>query len=102
MFELVLARADGTLGPNLSRSSLDCTTAPVGPPAQLGVYTDGNGFSAIDRFTGDRGSIAYLDWLPSALPYHLLLEPSVIVLGSGAGSDVLRAHSSRRATHATT
>jgi uncharacterized protein (TIGR03435 family) len=33
MFELVLARADGTLGPNLSRSSLDCTTAPVGPPA---------------------------------------------------------------------
>jgi uncharacterized protein (TIGR03435 family) len=32
MFALVLARADGTLGPNLSRSSIDCTTAAVGPP----------------------------------------------------------------------
>lgn len=31
MFALVLARADGTLGPNLSRSSIDCTTAPLGP-----------------------------------------------------------------------
>ena len=32
MFALVLVRADGTFGPNLSRSSIDCTTAPVGPP----------------------------------------------------------------------
>ena len=65
--------------------------APSGPPVQLGVFTDGNGFSAIDRFTGDRASITYLDWLPSALPYHLLQEPSVLVLGSGTGSDVLQA-----------
>jgi spermidine synthase len=67
--------------------------APAGPPAQLGVFTDGNGFSAIDRFTGERASIAYLDWLPSALPYHLLTKPSALVLGSGAGSDVLQAWS---------
>jgi len=33
MFALVIARADGRLGPNLSRSSIDCTTAPSGPPA---------------------------------------------------------------------
>src|SRR6185436_17692317 len=32
MFALVLVRADGTLGPNLSRSSIDCTTASVEPP----------------------------------------------------------------------
>ena len=74
--------------------------APAGPPVQLGVFTDGNGFSAIDRFTGERASIAYLDWLPSALPYHLLQEPSVLVLGSGAGSDVLQAwyHAARAIT----
>lgn len=65
--------------------------APAGPPEQLGVFTDGNGFSAIDRFAGERAAIVYLDWLPSALPYHLLREPSVLVLGSGAGSDVLQA-----------
>lgn len=65
--------------------------APSGPPVQLGVFTDGNGFSAIDRFTGERPAVAYLDWLPSALPYHLLKRPSVLVLGSGAGADVLQA-----------
>ncbi len=65
--------------------------APSGPPPQLGVFTDGNGFSAIDRFSGDRSAIEYLDWLPSALPYHLLARPSVLVLGAGAGSDVLQA-----------
>ena len=36
MFALVLARADGTLGPHLARSSIDCTTAPVGLPAASG------------------------------------------------------------------
>lgn len=65
--------------------------APAGPPAQLGVFTDGNGFSAIDRFDGDRVAATYLDWLPSALPYHLLQMRRVLVLGSGAGSDVLQA-----------
>lgn len=74
--------------------------APTGPPVQLGVFTDGNGFSAIDHFTGERTSIAYLDWLPSALPYHLLQDASVLVLGSGAGSDVLQAwyHGARAIT----
>ena len=74
--------------------------APSGPPAQLGIFTDGNGFSAIDRFEGDRTAIAYLDWLPSALPYHLLTKPSVLVLGSGSGGDVLQAwyHGASRIT----
>ena len=35
MFALVMARADGTLGPNLVRSSIDCTTAPSGPPSNI-------------------------------------------------------------------
>ena len=35
--------------------------------------------------------LAYLDQLTSALPYHLLQKPRVLVLGAGAGSDLLQA-----------
>lgn len=61
------------------------------PPAQLGVYTDGDSFSALTRFDGDLAKLAYLDQTTSALPYHLLEQPHVAVLGAGAGADVLQA-----------
>ena len=43
------------------------------------------------RFDGRREPLAYLDYLTSALPYHLLRAPRVLVLGAGAGADVLQA-----------
>lgn len=61
------------------------------PPEQLGIFTDGDSLSAITRFDGRRGDLAYLDALPQALPYHLLVAPTVLILGSGGGSDVLMA-----------
>lgn len=61
------------------------------PPAQLGVYTDGDGFMPINRFDGDLRPLAYLDGLTAALPYHLLARPRVLVLGAGSGQDVLHA-----------
>lgn len=66
-------------------------------PEQLGVYIDGDGPAALVRFDGRRETLAYLDQLTSALPYHLLVRPRVLVLGAGAGSDVLQAayHSAR-------
>ncbi len=61
------------------------------PPAQIGIFVDGDGPSVLTRFDGKLATLAYLDQLTSALPYHVLERPSVLVLGAGAGSDVLQA-----------
>src|SRR6266540_4655404 len=61
------------------------------PPAQLGVFTDGDGLTAITAFDGRREPLNYLDSTPSALPYHLLEKPEVLILGAGGGTDILLA-----------
>jgi hypothetical protein len=63
----------------------------VEPPPQLGIFTDGDSLSPITRYEGKREPLAYLDHLSSALPYHLLEQPKVLVLGAGGGTDVLMA-----------
>ena len=65
--------------------------ATMEPPPQLGVFVDGDGPSALTQFDGKLAPLAYLDQLTSALPYHVLERPQVLVLGAGAGSDVLQA-----------
>jgi hypothetical protein len=60
-------------------------------PDQLGVFTDGDGLSAITRYSGEREELAYLDYLTSALPYHLAEPAQVLLLGMGGGSDLLQA-----------
>jgi spermidine synthase len=65
------------------------TPGPV--PEQLGVFTDADNLSVLTRFDGDMEKLSYLDYLSSALPYHLLEKPGVLVLGAGGGSDVLQA-----------
>jgi len=57
----------------------------------VAVFRDGDGMSVISRWTGDAAPPAYLGDMTSALPYHLLDSPRVLVLGAGAGSDVLQA-----------
>ena len=61
------------------------------PPAQLGVFTDGDGLTVITAFDGRLEPLAYLDHTPAALPYHLLEKPGVLILGVGGGADVLLA-----------
>lgn len=64
---------------------------PSEPPEQLGVFTDGGGFTVINRHDPGGEAPRYLDFLTSALPYHLLRRPSVLVIGAGGGTDVLQA-----------
>jgi spermidine synthase len=66
-------------------------TAPVSIPPQVAIYTDADSATMITRYDGDRDAIAYMDRLSSALPYHLGKIDSVLVLGAGAGADVLQA-----------
>ena len=65
--------------------------ASAEPPPQLALFTDGDGLTAINRFDGRRELLAYLDFLTSALPYHLLQQPEVLILGAGGGTDILQA-----------
>lgn len=66
-------------------------TNTVEPPPQLGVFTDGGGLTAITAFAGELQPLAYLGATTSALPYHLLQEPDVLVLGAGGGANILQA-----------
>ena len=61
------------------------------PPPQLALFTDGDGLTAINRFDGRWEPLAYLDFLTSALPYHLRQRPEVLILGAGGGTDILQA-----------
>lgn len=61
------------------------------PPAQIAVFTDGDGLSPITAFDGRLAPLAYLDLTTSGLPYHLLERPEVLILGAGGGADVLSA-----------
>ena len=72
-------------GPGLSLSSIE------EPPPQLAIFTDGDGMSVVTQFDGELNRLAYLDDLTSVLPYHLLYQPNVLILGAGGGSDVLQA-----------
>ena len=65
--------------------------APAAPPDQLGVFVDGGSMTAITRFDGRRERLAYLDYTTDALAYHLVEQPSVLVLGAGGGSSILQA-----------
>jgi spermidine synthase len=60
------------------------------PPAQLGLYTDGDALSVIVR-DGGPASASWFAAMTSALPYALRTPKSVLVLGAGGGMDVRQA-----------
>ena len=71
--------------PGLSLSS------SIEPPPQLGLFTNAGALTVITRYSGDRASLAYLDDLTSALPYHLQVPGRTLILGAGGGAGILQA-----------
>lgn len=61
------------------------------PPAQLGMYTDGDALSVIVRDDGTQSSHPWFGAMTSALPYRLQRPRSVLVLGAGGGMEVRQA-----------
>jgi hypothetical protein len=61
------------------------------PPDQLALFIDGDGPGAITRFSGERADLTHLDFLTSALPYHLRAPGRVLVLDAGGGDSILQA-----------
>jgi len=61
------------------------------PPAQVGIFTDGDAMTVITDARGERQKISYLDQLTTALPYHLYQPEQVLILGAGGGNDILQA-----------
>jgi len=62
-----------------------------GIPPQLALFLDADSMCAITDFQGDLSNLKYLEYTSPALPYQLLTEPRVLVVGAGGGSEVLRA-----------
>jgi hypothetical protein len=65
-------------------------TVVAGIPPQLGVFSDGDGFSPVSHYGGDAAELAYLDALTSALPYHLVAQPRTLIVGAN-GDAILQA-----------
>ncbi len=65
--------------------------APDGPPPQLALFSDGGAAGVVNRHAEGAPPPGYLDWMTSALPYHLRRPPRVLVLGTGGGTGVLQA-----------
>lgn len=59
-------------------------------PDQLGITVDGDQLTAITRWDGNYSSIAFVEYLPTSLPFHLN-GGSTLILGAGGGLDVLTA-----------
>ncbi|MCK9382558.1 MAG: SAM-dependent methyltransferase [Sulfuritalea sp.] len=86
----VVTVVDSPLAPLRHAPGLSLNAA-AGPPPQLGLFVDGQSAGAVTRYDGDTKPLAYLAAATSALPYRLLDRPRVLVLGAGAGGDVLQA-----------
>jgi len=59
------------------------------PPPVRGIVIDADAVTVMTDFRGDIENARYLDYTTQALPYHLIKNPRVAILGAGGGSGVL-------------
>jgi spermidine synthase len=65
--------------------------SPTAPPEQLAVFRDGDEMTVIDHVT-DVSSLAYHDYMSSAVPYHVHSSPqNILIFGSATGAQILQA-----------
>lgn len=65
-------------------------SAPVNPPSMYGLYVDGDNLGPVSKKLTQAES-RYLDYLITSVPYKLLSEPKVLVIGIGGGTTVREA-----------
>jgi hypothetical protein len=65
--------------------------APVRLPDQLRLFKDGAPAGVLNRDTGNRADWDFYEFLPTALPYHLLYQPRTLVLDPLGGFAVQEA-----------
>ncbi len=76
---------------NAIRSYPGLSFSYTGPlPEQAGITVDGDDLTPITA-TGNEHTLAFLDALPTALPYRLVNSPRTVVIEPGGGLDVLQA-----------
>jgi len=59
-------------------------------PEQMAMFKDGDSLLAINNFNNDFSTIDYLNYTTNALPYYLIKNPEVFILGLGGGENVLQ------------
>ena len=68
--------------------SLNC---PYPLPEQKGLFIDGNIVGSINRFNGNPTELRYMAYRTASLAYQFLQSPHVLIIGGGAGSEILNA-----------
>ncbi|HOG18203.1 MAG TPA: hypothetical protein PLB96_12755 [Syntrophales bacterium] len=68
--------------------ALNC---PFPLPEQKGLFLDGNTVGAIQRFSGELSTVRFLDWRTVSTAYLFTKAPHVLVVGGGAGTEILNA-----------
>ena len=65
--------------------------AGLEPPPQRALFVDGNAVTGITQDDGRPEALAFLDRLPTALPYHMLRPDRVLITRAGGGLLALQA-----------
>jgi hypothetical protein len=68
--------------------SLNATAEPL---PQLALFTDGDNMNVMTQLPESLNDLEYLDFMTSALPYHLEELDQVLIVGAGGGTDLLQA-----------